>query len=499
MSLNCAEIEKALAELPLEGSFVQDVVQPSYDSLCLSFYSPPKQGRAQGAFALFICLAHGCCRLHAAFSKVPKFEKPLRFMEFLRSKVRGARIESAGQPGFDRVVRLALSRRGSERLFLYIRLWSGASNIIATDEDGKILDVFYRRPARGEVSGGIWNYAPPGVSSIEEAGYEPRDFASLLLKDLSGNALSKAQEAISESPMPYSRAIDLWYASHSSALSRDSLIEEARKKFGASISKLEDSLERMKARRVSFLGADSFRHQGDLLSANLWAVKPGDEFIDVEDYEAEKPGTIVRIPLNPRLTPQENAATLYAEYKKAISGLDGLTVSIEISEKRIVELKEKLMAIEKEENPLAIRKMLRLELPQQGKKSGNFPGPVFRRNGWLILVGRSAAENDELLRKHVRGSDIWLHARDWKGSYVFIKSRSGKTVPREILLDGAALAVFYSKGRNNGEGDVYCTQVKHLRRAKGAPRGTVLPMHEKNIYIKVDSARLRELELCRES
>ena len=497
MSLNCAEIEKALGELPLAGSFVQDIVQPSFDSLALSLYSP-RQGEGAGAFTLFICLAHGSCRLHAAFSKIPKFEKPLRFMEFLRSKIRGAKIEAAGQPGFDRIVRIALARK-DEKIFLYIRLWSGAANIIAADEAGKILDVFYRRPARGEVSGGTWNWRPPNVSSIKEAGFEPRDFASLLIKNLDENKAKRLSDDLSQSQMPYSRAIDLWFAERGNALSREGLLEEARKKFGARVAKLEDGLKKMEEKRASFLKADSFRHLGDLLTANLWAAKTGDAFIDVEDYEAAEPGRVVRIVLNPRLAPQENAAHLYSEYKKAASGLAELEMSIEAAEKKIEELKRQLAAIEREENPLAIRKMLRAQLPPQGKKTSAFPGPAFRKAGWLILVGRSAAENDELLRRYVRGSDLWLHARDWKGGYVFIKSQAGKTVPQDILLDGAALAIFYSKGRNNAEGDVYCTQVKHLRRAKGAPRGTVLPSNEKNLYIKVDSARLRELELCREN
>ena len=498
MSLNCAEIEKVLEELPLAGSFVQDIVQPSYDSLALSLYRPVRQKEGSGAFTLFICLAPAACRIHAVLAKVPKFEKPLRFMEFLRSKIKGARIEAASQPGFDRIVRIALTRK-NEKIFLYIRLWSGAANIIATDEAGKILDVFYRRPARGEVSGGIWTWQPPNVSSIKEAGYAPRDFAALLLKDLDEDKAKRMSRSLSQSAMPYSLAIDLWFAERSSALSRPSLLEEAQKKFGARIAKLEDGLKKMEAKRKSFLKADSFRHLGDLLTANLWAVKPGDAFIDVEDYEADTPGRVVRIVLNPRLTPQENAAHLYSEYKKATSGLSELEMSIEATKKKIEELKKQLSTIEKEQNPLAIRKMLRTHLPPQGKKNSAFPGPAFRKNGWLILVGRSAAENDELLRHYVRGSDIWLHARDWKGGYVFIKSQSGKTVPQDILLDGAALAIFYSKGRGNAEGDVYCTRVKYLRRAKGAPRGTVLPSNEKNIYIRVSLERLKALELCREN
>jgi predicted ribosome quality control (RQC) complex YloA/Tae2 family protein len=125
------------------------------------------------------------------------------------------------------------------------------------------------------------------------------------------------------------------------------------------------------------------------------------------------------------------------------------------------------------------------------------PGLSFRRGDWLIMVGRDAAENDALLRRHVKGGDLWLHVRDFPGSYVFIKQRSGKSFPLEIMLDAGNLAIFYSKGRNNGEGDLFYTPVKYLRRAKNGPKGLVLPTQEKNLHIKLDEKRLRELESCR--
>jgi predicted ribosome quality control (RQC) complex YloA/Tae2 family protein len=80
---------------------------------------------------------------------------------------------------------------------------------------------------------------------------------------------------------------------------------------------------------------------------------------------------------------------------------------------------------------------------------------------------------------------------------VFIKQRAGKTVPLEILLDAGNLAIFYSKGRNNGKGDLFYTQVKYLRRAKDGPKGLVIPTQEKNLHITLDEKRLRSLENCR--
>jgi len=64
-------------------------------------------------------------------------------------------------------------------------------------------------------------------------------------------------------------------------------------------------------------------------------------------------------------------------------------------------------------------------------------------------------------------------------------------------LDAGNLAIFYSKGRNNAEGDLFYTQVKYLRRAKNGPKGLVIPTQEKNLHIKLDENRLRKLESCR--
>ncbi|MDR0707118.1 MAG: fibronectin-binding domain-containing protein, partial [Treponema sp.] len=80
---------------------------------------------------------------------------------------------------------------------------------------------------------------------------------------------------------------------------------------------------------------------------------------------------------------------------------------------------------------------------------------------------------------------------------VFIRQRAGKSYPLDVLLDAGNLAVFYSKRRNNGEADLFYTPVKFLRRAKNGPKGLVIPTQEKNLHIKVDQKRLKELELCR--
>ena len=71
----------------------------------------------------------------------------------------------------------------------------------------------------------------------------------------------------------------------------------------------------------------------------------------------------------------------------------------------------------------------------------------------------------------------------------------GKSVPLEVLLDAAMLAIHYSKARKAGKADLYYTQVKYLRRAKGGPKGLVIPTQEKNLSVVLDEERLRWLLL----
>ena len=104
MSLNSNEINVILEELNLAGSFIQEIVQPGFDTLSFSIY---KSGEAK---TLLICTKPNACRINSTNKKIPRNEKPLRFMEFLRSKIRGAKIISCSQLALDRIIKFELSR-----------------------------------------------------------------------------------------------------------------------------------------------------------------------------------------------------------------------------------------------------------------------------------------------------------------------------------------------------------------------------------------------------
>ena len=139
MSLNCNEINLILEELNLEGAFIQDIIQPGYDTIAFYTY---KNGTAK---TVLVCTAQNSCRINETRRKITKNEKPLRFMEFLKSRIKGARINSCKQIGLERIVKMELSH-ADEEFIMYIRLWNNAANILICDSSNILLDSMFRRP-----------------------------------------------------------------------------------------------------------------------------------------------------------------------------------------------------------------------------------------------------------------------------------------------------------------------------------------------------------------
>ena len=455
MSLNWKEINLILDELDLKGAQIQSVVQSAYDIMILRLH---KKGETK---QVLVSLSSGACRINETFRAVPKSDKPLRFAQFLSSRIVNGWITEIDQLGDNRIIRIVVKRSGagdepSAKYRLYIRLWSNAANFIVTGENGKILDVMRRQPKRGEVTGGF--YAP----ECNEADDKPR--REFEIRDMPGEG-------------SFNKKIDEYYAEQGGTLSLEALREQARRNCEGSLGRISAALERLREKEKSFANAQQLKIKGDEILSNIGegknSAKMAQEYY--EQYKKEK--------------------NVLAEIQREIA--EG-----EQEQKEITERLEKLLA---ETNPLILAKLLKSGVlsgaahtkTQVSKKEKSRPGLTFKRGDWQIIVGRDANENDELLRRHVKGNDLWLHARDYHGSYVFIRQRAGKTVPLDILLDAGNLAIFYSKGRNNGAGDLFYTQVKYLRRAKDGPKGLVIPTQEKNLHVKLDETRLRVLEGCK--
>ncbi len=474
MSLNWKEINVILEELDITDAYIQAIVQPGFDSIALYTY------KNSIAKTVYISLAPGACRINETRKKIPKNEKPLRFMEFLKKRIKGGKIIRAVQLEKQRIIKLEILVAG-DLFFMFIRLWSGAANIVVTDVNLTVLDVFFRRPKRNEISGGKFSLPEPReIDSSKDEAFCIRSFDDLIQPDNSKE-------------LSFNEKVELWYSDHSQVLSREALLEQAKKLYTVRKSRMQKALKKLESKRIEFLEADSWKHFGDLILAYGHAIKPDLQVLVCTDYETDNE---VSIPIDPKKRVQENAQSYYDKYKKAVSGIEDLEFDIKKAKNEISKLDADYELVVNEQNPIAIQQLIRKQNKPKQQLKKEHPGLVYEIDGWRILVGRTAGENDELLRRHVKGFDMWLHTRDWAGGYVFIKNRPGKTIPLEILLYAGNLAVYYSKARKAQNADLYYTQVKHLRRAKNAPKGTVLPANEKNLTISLDQERLRHMETC---
>jgi predicted ribosome quality control (RQC) complex YloA/Tae2 family protein len=106
--------------------------------------------------------------------------------------------------------------------------------------------------------------------------------------------------------------------------------------------------------------------------------------------------------------------------------------------------------------------------------------------GLEIRVGRGARANEELTFRESSPNDIWLHARESAGAHVVLRWTSAESPPPSALEEAAILAALHSKSRGAALVPVDWTRRKYVRRARGAPPGTVLVQRARTMMVKPD-------------
>jgi predicted ribosome quality control (RQC) complex YloA/Tae2 family protein len=105
--------------------------------------------------------------------------------------------------------------------------------------------------------------------------------------------------------------------------------------------------------------------------------------------------------------------------------------------------------------------------------------------GWMVLVGRTAQDNDELSLRIASPNDHWFHVRGMAGSHVVLRSREGEEEPDQATLKAAAaIAAYHSKARNATRASVSYTRARFVTKPRGAKAGTVEIRNEKVFTVK---------------
>lgn len=104
--------------------------------------------------------------------------------------------------------------------------------------------------------------------------------------------------------------------------------------------------------------------------------------------------------------------------------------------------------------------------------------------GWIVLAGRTDADNDLLSLKLARPDDLWFHVRGVPGSHVLLRARPGREPDRETVRAAAAIAAWHSKARSGGQVPVACTEARYVTKPRGATTGTVAIRKERIIKVR---------------
>ena len=94
-------------------------------------------------------------------------------------------------------------------------------------------------------------------------------------------------------------------------------------------------------------------------------------------------------------------------------------------------------------------------------------------DGYEVLVGRAARDNDNLTFKIAQPNDLWLHAGDYPGSHVVIRNPTRKEIPHRTIIEAAQLAGRFSQASEDSKVVIHYTPRKVLSKPKGAAPGLV--------------------------
>ena len=246
---------------------------------------------------------------------------------------------------------------------------------------------------------------------------------------------------------------------------------------------------------------DEFRLRGDLITANLYRMKSGEKVLHAENYY-EDGCPIIDIPLDPLLSPQQNAAKNYKQYNKLKTAEFHLREQIEKAENERAYLESVLQELSQAETEQEFNE-IRRELQETNyirKSSGKkelkraFSPRTFKTSSGLeVLVGRSNVQNDQLTKKADK-RDYWFHTQHIHGSHVILRC-AGLTPSDDDLREAAMLASYFSQAKESSSVPVDYCPVKFVKKPAGARPGMVTYDNYRTLYVTPEEGLVKKLFL----
>ena len=277
-------------------------------------------------------------------------------------------------------------------------------------------------------------------------------------------------------------------------------VTQARNRTAKKIANQEEDLRNAENR-------EQMRRFGDIITTNFYQMRKGQTVLRAQNYY-DPDCAEVEIPLDPLLTPQQNAARYYRDYKKAQKAEEMLTIQLEKNRKELDYLDSVLQTIglsEGDRDLQEIRQELmdngylkqhKRKMTAKGKQKIVRSKPMeFRSSaGLTILVGKNNTQNDRLTMKDADKRDIWLHTQKIHGSHVILKT-NGAEPDDQSLTEAAMLAAYFSQARDSAQVPVDYTPVKVVKKPAGAKPGFVIYNTYNTMYVTPSEEIVKKLRV----
>jgi predicted ribosome quality control (RQC) complex YloA/Tae2 family protein len=455
----------------IRGRFLGKLFQLSDLSLAIDF-------GLKGDGYLFISIEPSSPRMYLIKRGTRELEKQSvslsHFGQALRAILGGGRLMSITKESDERVVRLSfvvedeLGDSGARELIG--QLTGRSANLFLLDPSGRITHAL--RPPRGEGQ-------QPG---------EPYRSPTLQAKQL------LEQPRFTRGSLPtISAAADEHYsqlaAQHEFDRAAATLLANLRRE----ISKREKLKANLKKDLVAHGNPDEHKRFGDLLLANIASAEREGNIVKLKDYYADGVPTI-EVELDENISLQDGAGKAFSRYSKSKRAVEEIGTRLIQLDRELAEFEEKRLKLEKaiaNRDQAALGEIgERKDLPTPGRKkqkaSSAIPGMRRYRSsdGYEVIVGRSARDNDQLTFRVARPNDLWLHAGDYPGSHVIVRNSSRNEIPHRTIIEAAQLAAKFSQASKDSKVTIHYTQRKFLTKPKGGAAGLVRMSNFRSIRVE---------------
>ncbi len=322
-------------------------------------------------------------------------------------------------------------------------------------------------------------------------GNEPKEFSSLLLTHFS-NYQVKSYDSISEVIRTYYSSRDLItrIRQKSSDLRRvvQTALERNRKKYDLQLKQLRDTESR-----------DKYKVYGELIHTYGYNLEEGAKELEALNYYTNE---MIKIPLDPQKTPQENAKKYFDRYNKQKRTFEALSELIKETKDEIdyLESVSKSLDIARSEDDLIQIKeeliesgFIRRKQSAKKVKITSKPFHYISSDGFHMYVGKNNLQNEELTFHFANGGDWWVHAKKAPGSHVIVKT-NGEELPDRTFEEAARLAAHYSKNSGAEKVEVDYVEKKQVKKPNGSKPGFVVYYTNYSMMIDSDITGIQEVQ-----